>query len=64
MGDEMRKKVYECADCGTELCVGDKMKWIEQKILCKDCSQKMRYRKFKQWDKTYPDIDIKESDIF
>ena len=60
----MRKKVYECAECGTELCVGDKCKWIEQKVLCKDCSLVMRYKRFAEWDKTYPDIEIKESDKF
>ena len=60
----VRKKVYECAECGSELCVGDKMKWIEQKILCKDCALVMRYKRFAQWDKTYPDIEIEEKDIF
>lgn len=60
----MRKKIYECAECGTELCVGDKCKWIEQRILCKDCALVMRYKRFKEWDITYPDIEIKEGDKF
>lgn len=64
MGDEMRAKVYECSRCGTELCVGDKMKWIEQRPICLDCSLIMRYERFKEWDEDYNDITIKESDKF
>lgn len=60
----MRKKVYECANCGAEICIGDKYKWIEQRNICLDCSLKLRYKRFVEWDKDYPDIEATEKDIF
>lgn len=60
----MRKKVYECDECGAEICVGDKYKWIAQRNICLDCSLKWRYKIFADWDKDYPDIEATENDIF